>query len=233
MGCPERDRPSWLIQEREAVQIPHFSEVNHPLIKSLSGSSDGDLLAWFQRYRERGRYFTALFCRYGPLTYTLVWHSTRSPVQADYLFALTWRHFYQQMQGLDVDKFAETGSTSLQSWLINQTGVCLQKIEVPPATSINYDLKSASPPLWCYLEIAVDRLPPHLRLMLLMSETFHWSETRIAAYLQAEKEMISPAEVRAAIGQAYQQVEAALPEDIREIYLNQAKTLASARQSST
>jgi hypothetical protein len=60
--------------------------------------------------------------------------------------------------------------------------------------------------------------------MVVMAQTFHWSETRIAAYLQAEGEEISPAQVRILLQQGYQLLQAALPEDIRQIYLGEEMT---------
>ncbi|MEM8544353.1 MAG: sigma factor-like helix-turn-helix DNA-binding protein, partial [Cyanobacteria bacterium P01_H01_bin.119] len=76
-----------------------------------------------------------------------------------------------------------------------------------------------SPPLWCYVERALDRLEPTQRLMVVMAKTFRWSETRIAAYLQAEGEQLSPGDVKARLQFAYQALEAALPKDIQVIYL--------------
>jgi hypothetical protein len=54
-----------------------------------------------------------------------------------------------------------------------------------------------------------------------MAQTFHWSETRIAAYLQAEGEQISPAEVASSLQEGYQMLEDKLPADIRAIYLGE------------
>jgi hypothetical protein len=51
-----------------------------------------------------------------------------------------------------------------------------------------------------------------------MSQTFRWSETRIAAYLQAEGNPISAAEVARRLPKAIAQLEATLPTDICEIY---------------
>ncbi len=62
-------------------------------------------------------------------------------------------------------------------------------------------------------------MPPVLRLIVLMAQTFNWSETRISAYLRAEGEAMSPAEVRAQIQDGYRLLEATLPEDVRTIYL--------------
>ena len=53
-----------------------------------------------------------------------------------------------------------------------------------------------------------------------MFQTFHWSETRIAAYLQAEGEAISPQDVKSLLEQAYYNLDFNLPEDIKAIYFN-------------
>jgi hypothetical protein len=201
------------------VQIPHFSESNHPIVKSLFHHSDQELLTLFQRHPEHGKYFTAIFCRYSPIVFTLIRHSARSPVQADYLFALTWRHIFYELNGLDLRDDNTPGSNSFQNWLINMTAVCINQADLPPVESIHYNLKAAPPPFWCYLEQAMEKLPAVIRLMVVMAQTFHWSETRIAAYLQAEGEVISPAQVRIQLNQGYQLLEEALPDDIREIYL--------------
>jgi DNA-directed RNA polymerase specialized sigma24 family protein len=208
------------------VQIPAFPECSHSLIKSLSHYSDQELLTLFQRHPEAGQYFTAIFCRYGPIVHTLIRHSARSPVQADYLFAITWRHIHRELGGLSLRE-SPTERMTLQSWLINITAVCINRAELPAVESIHYSLQAASPPLWCYVEQALDQLPPTQRLIILMAQTFHWSETRIAAYLQAEGEIISPAEVKTQLQAGYQQLEAILPEDIRAIYLEAQSEAAS------
>jgi Sigma-70, region 4 len=200
------------------VHIPHFPEANHPLIKALFNHSDNDLITLFQNYPDEGKYFTAIFCRYSPIVYTLIKHSAKSAVQGDYLFALTWRHIYYELRGLDL-RDPEVAAGSFQNWLINMTAICINQAQLPPVESIQYSLISAPPPLWCYLEQALEQLPPILRLMILMAQTFHWSETRIAAYLQAEGEKISPAAVQVQLVQGYHLLEKSLPEDIQAIYL--------------
>jgi hypothetical protein len=207
------------------VQIPYFSEANHPLIKSLFHHSDQELLTLFQRYPEHGKYFTVIFCRYNSIVYTLIRHSARSPVQADYLFALIWRHIYYELGGLSLIN-SDTGkeSLTLQNWLINITAFCINEMKLPPSESIHYVLKDTSPPLWCYVEQALEQLSPMLRLIVLMSQTFHWSETRIAAYLQAEGEQISPPEVANFLQEGYRMLEEKLPADIRAIYLGEDST---------
>jgi DNA-directed RNA polymerase specialized sigma24 family protein len=202
------------------VQIPPFPESNHPIVKSLFHHSDEELLTLFQHYPEQGKFFTAIFCRYTPIVYTLIRHSARSsPVQADYLFALTWRHIYYELASLDLHNDANTEAPSFQNWLINMTAISINQAELPGVESIHYSLQAAPPPLWCYIEQALEQLPPMLRFIVLMAQAFHWSETGIAAHLQAEGEALSPAEVRSHLIQGYQLLEAALPEDIRLIYL--------------
>lgn len=208
------------------MQIPKFNETNHPLITSLLHHSDQELLHLFQEYPEQGKYFIAIFCRYSPIVHTLIWHSARSAVQADYLFALTWRHIFYEMRALDLDLQDDTGANSFQRWLINTTAFCINQQPVPPVESINYNLKAVPPPLWCYLESSLSLLPPATRFILLMRENFHWSETRITAYLKAEGEKMSPAEVRVSLRQGYKMLEKSLPEDIRSIYLEQADNLS-------
>ncbi|WP_375479998.1 sigma-70 family RNA polymerase sigma factor [uncultured Nostoc sp.] len=204
------------------MQIPHFPEANHPLVKSLFHHSDHELLTLFQRYPDAGKYFTVIFCRYSPIVYTLIRHSARSPVQADYLFALTWRHIYYELGGLKLtDSESDEEALTMQNWLINMTAFCINEIKLPPTEAIHYSLQATSPPLWCYVEQALDQLPPVLRLIVLMAQTFHWSETRIAAYLQAEGEAIAPNEVANFLQEGYRMLEDKLPIDIRTIYFGE------------
>lgn len=204
------------------MQIPYFPEANHPLVKSLFYQSDDELLTLLQRYPDTGKYFTAIFCRYSPIVYTLIRHSARSPVQADYLFALTWRHIYYELGGLDLTNVEPGKDTlTLQNWLINMTAFCINEIQLPPTEAIHYSLKTTSPPLWCYVEQALEQLPPVLRFMILMAQTFHWSETRIAAYLQAEGENITPVEVANSLREGYRMLEDKLPGDVRTIYFSE------------
>lgn len=198
------------------MQTSPSSELSHPLVSALLHYSDQDLLTLFQRHPDRGQYFVMIFCRYSPIVHTLIKHSVRSPVQADYLFAITWRHIFNELGGLDL---RDGAPTTLQNWLINMTAACINRVELPPVESIQSSLQATSPPLGCYLERSLDQLEPTQRLIILMAQTFHWSETRISAYLQAEGEFLSPSEVKQALAKAYQQLERVLPEDISEIYL--------------
>lgn len=199
--------------------IPTFPECNHSLVKSLAHYSDQELLTLFQRHPDAGQYFAAIFCRYSPMVYTLIQHSARSPVQADYLFATTWRHIFYELDELDLRQMGEESGFTLQSWLLNITAICMNQTDLPPVEAIHYNMDAAPPPLWCYMERALEQMPPILRLMVLMAQTFGWSETRIAAYLQAEGDAMSPAEVRVRLQEGYRLLEESLPEDVRAIYL--------------
>lgn len=202
------------------MQIQTFPEYRHPLVTALNHHSDQDLLTLFQRHPDVGKYFVTLFCRYAPIVHTLIRHSIRSSVQADYLFAVTWRHIYYELGGLDLHEHStDEKPLTLQNWLISVTAACINRVELPPVEEIHYALQKASPPLWCYLEQALAQLLPVQRLMVLMAQTFHWSETRIAAYLQAEGDRMTAREVKQQLETAYQQLETVLPEDIRQIYL--------------
>ncbi|QIZ69346.1 sigma-70 family RNA polymerase sigma factor [Oxynema aestuarii] len=214
------------------MQPPNFPECNHSLVKALFHYSDRELLNLFQIHPDEGKYFVAIFCRYHTLVYTLIQHQAKSPVQGDYLFALTWRHIFHELRGLDLRAAQErTPGFTLQTWLIETTALCLQRIQVPPVESIHYSLEAAPPPLWCYLEQTLDQLPPILRLTVLMAQTFHWSETRIGAYLQAEGETLSPADVRALLDEGYHRLENLLPIDIRTIYLKRKGAAAPDREA--
>lgn len=201
------------------MQIPQFDEAYHPLITSLSNYSDLDLVKLFQYYPEEGKYFVAIFCRYSSTVYTLVKYGGRSPAQTDYLFAVTWRHIYYEMMSLEIEDLMTIDAASLQSWLINMTANSVNQADIPAPEAIKYSVASASPPLWCYLEQALDKLPPASRLILLLSQTYGWQEAEISSFLENEGESISPARVGDELEKGYQLLQKALPADIREIYL--------------
>lgn len=199
------------------MQLPPLPEINHPIVQALFQKSDQDLVTLFQRYPDSGQYFAAIFCRYGQVIYTLITTATRSPVQADYLFVKTWENIYNELRALDLR--AVHPKLSLQSWLINIAAMMINRAELPPVEDIQYSLTATPPVFWCYLSQALNQLPGDLRLVLLLSQTFNWSHTRIAAYLQAEGENVSAIDAKQLLAKAYSAFEAALPEDIRDIYL--------------
>ena len=102
------------------MDIPNFPECDHAIVKSLFEYSDYDLVQRLKQHPDEGKYFTALFCRYSPVVYTLIRHSARSTVQSEYLFALTWRHILYELSGLDLPS-EPPEDFSLQAWLVNLT----------------------------------------------------------------------------------------------------------------
>lgn len=219
------------------MQLPKFSECSHPLIQSLFHHSDQELVTLMQRHPELGQYFVALFCRYSPIVFTLIRHAARSPVQAEYLFAATWRHLFHELRGLDLRQLSghesaatEAGAqpTTIQTWLINVTAVCINQAHIPSVEDIHYSFADASPPFWCYVDQAIGLLPPMQRFIVLMAQTFRWSDTRIAAHLQAEGDRLSVTDVQQQLKYSYEQIERNLPGDIRTIYLPQVEERFSA-----
>ena len=211
------------------VQTLHLPESNHPLVQSLSHHSDRKLLTLFQNHPDQGKYFVAIFCRYAQIVYTLICHSVRSPVQADYLFSQTWRHIFYEMRGLNLQTSQEDlqeGNT-LQNWIINVTAICINQADLPAVESIHYSRQDAPPPLWCYVGQVLDQLDALLRLVVIMSQTFRWSEARISAYLQAEGESITPQDVKELIKKGNQALVQDLPQDIRVIYLGEPQQVKS------
>ncbi len=200
------------------MSLPTFAESKHPLIQSLAQRSDQELLSLFQQHPDVGQYFVTLFCRYSGLVYRVVQHAAKSPVQTDYLFALAWRHVFNELSGVDLNDVQKVGG-GFQGWLLAAIAACINTVKLPPVEEIHYDIQSASPPFWCYLDRALDELPPTTRLIIVMAQTFNWSETRISAYLQAEGEILPPAEIRRQLETGYRILETRLPEDIRSIYL--------------
>lgn len=215
------------------ISLPVISEREHPLIAPLLTCPDQELLSRWQQHPEQGQYFTALFCRYGHLVYSLLAYQAQSPIQVDYLFAKTWQSIFRDLNQslLDLSQFLSETTATLQPWILNHAAASIHHQEVPGIESIHYSLSDASPPLWCYLELALSQLSSQSRLTVLMSQTFHWSEQRIAAYLQDKGEEISVEQVWEQLQQGYQQLQTLLPTDIQALYLESpsgAKTVTEA-----
>ena len=199
------------------LSIPTFPETNHEILQSLASYSDRELVSLHQLHPEQGKFFTALFCRYGSIVHSVVQHAAPSQIQADYLFAIAWRQIFGELGRVKLSSDPE--ATNWQNWLIDITGSKIEHADVPPPAQIRYALQAAPPPLWCYLERGLDRLSPRSRLIVIMTQNFKWDEQRISAYLQGEGERVPAAEISTYLAEGYQQLEAELPQDIRDIYL--------------
>ena len=200
------------------LSIPTFPETNREILLSLATHSDRELVNLHQLHPEQGKFFTALFCRYGAIVHSLVQHAVETQAQADYLFAIAWRQIFRELH--TVKLAADPAATNWQSWLVDIAGSTINRAEIPAPGQIRYDLAAAPPPLWCYLERGLDRLPPLSRLIVVMTQSFKWNEQRICAYLQGEGQTIPAASIPRHLTEGYQQLEADLPQDIRSIYLN-------------
>lgn len=204
------------------MTVPDFPEARHPIIVSLANASDRQLLQGFQQYPEEGKYFTALFCRYAGLSYILIRNKAPVDLQTDYLFAKVWRDIFFELNHISLNETSghqQLGELSLQSWVFTKTALCINQDEVPALETIQYSLEIASPPFWCYIQRALDHLPPRSRLLVLLSQTFHWTEQRIVAFLKAEGEEMERSTLSAAIVEANKLFLEKLPADIQEIYL--------------
>ncbi|WP_448379651.1 sigma-70 family RNA polymerase sigma factor [Gloeomargarita sp.] len=192
------------------MQLPEFCECQHPLVQALQGQEDEKLLRQWQAEPAQGRAFVALFCRYALVVYALVSHAAPTAVQVDYLFATTWRYLYQQLREFSPPE----GMTSLQSWLVDRTGDWLTRVKLPAPECIHYRLPAAPPPLWCYLEEALQKLVMPLRSVMVLKTIGNWSEEQIAQELA-----LTPEQVAALLPIGQRELMMHLPEDIRSIYL--------------
>ncbi len=199
------------------LPIPTLPEAQHAIVESLAQYSDGELVRLHQQHPDRGKFFTALFCRYGEILYSIVQHATESPIQTDYLFAIVWKQIFTELQRVQLSP--DPAATNWQNWLIDITGTTISNTIVPAPEQIRYSLTEAPPPLWCYLHQGLDRLPPLLRSIVVMTQSLKLNEQRISAYLQGEGQNIPPNSIPIYLAEGYQQLEANLPQDIRDIYL--------------
>lgn len=206
------------------MSVPEFLEAQHPLIQALCNEGDRSLVHSFQQNPSEGRYFTAIFCRYSGLTYVLIRNMARAALQTDYLFARVWRNIFFELTYLNVGAPGASGTDefSLQTWIFNKAALCVNQEEAPSIESVQYTLSVASPPLWCYLQTALDQLPALHRLVLALSETFHWSESRIMGFLEAEGQTIDAQVLAQTQAEAYQRLIEAIPQDIQSIYFGNA-----------
>lgn len=200
------------------MKLPEFSEASHPLVRACLEQSDLTLVQGIQTHPDQGRHFVAIFCRYGALTYSLLRNKTRIALQVDYLFAQMWRNIFFEIRHLQVEADQSEGF-SLQTWIISKSALSIHQDELPAIETIQYSLDAASPPFWCYLQMALEELPPLSRLLLVLSQIFRWPEARIAAMLQAEGEDLEVEQVQPKLRYAYRHLQDALPEDIRTIYM--------------
>jgi hypothetical protein len=202
------------------MRVPEFPEAQHPIVQALSTHSDRELVYGFQQHPEMGQFFVAIFCRYAGLSYVLIRNMARAALQTDYLFAKVWRNIFFELIYLDPgESSAEADNFSLQTWVFNKTALCINQEETPSIESVQYALDLAPPPLWCYLQVGLDHLPPLQRLVLVLTQTFHWSDARIEGFMQSEGETIARETLVQIKQEGHEALMQTLPQDIRAIYL--------------
>ncbi len=217
--------------------LPPLMEYSHPLVQPLLKLTDQALVEGFQQHHQQGRYFVALFARYAPMVYSVLANHAPSKVQVDFLYAKTWQTIFVNLHAV---KFSDAGVISniqddqtpaptFRAWVLNQVAVCVHN-PVPPIETISYTLQLASPPFWCYLEAALAYLPALTRLVMVTTQTFHWNTERLMAYLQAEGQDVTIAEIGQHLSQGYQMLHDCLPEDIKSIYLQDIAPAATTPQ---
>jgi hypothetical protein len=196
-------------------------EITHPIIEPLLKKTDRELLAEFQTDRHKEKFLVAIFCLYGQIIYRLTNDAGRSPQIANYLFTKTWERIEQELRSVPINTV-----NSLQNLLIDITGVVINSFAADEleigmfADNANKsDLQNPVSPIFlCYLHQTLDRLPYDLRLVLVLTHTWQWSSSRIAAYLQSEGESID--NIDKLISKAEFEILRLLPLDIQEIYLS-------------
>jgi hypothetical protein len=139
----------------------------------------------------------------------------------DYLFARVWRNLFYRLRGLNWEELQSEGQgeASLQSWIFQNVALSIHQDQIPPIESIQYSLDDVPLPLWCYLQTALDHVESLPRLILVLTERFHWSPAKVVSFLKAEGHSLATADLATYSGLGQAQLEAALPADIREIYL--------------
>lgn len=199
------------------LSIPIFPESHHEILQSLAHYSDRELIRQHQLDPAQGKFFAAFFYRHSEIVYNVTQQSIESQVQADYLFAIAWQQIFRELYQIDLA--VDPAITNWQEWLLAIASSTIDRVRLPAAAQVRYTLAAAPPPLWCYLERGLDRLSPLSRLIVVMNQNFQWNEQRISAYLQGEGQKISAASIADYLSVGFRELEAQLPQDIRDIYL--------------
>jgi hypothetical protein len=200
------------------VSIPIFSEANHPLIRSLNARDERELAVLARENPARGKFLAAFFCRYGAITYSLAQHVAPHDLQRDYCFATAWQKMFAKLITMEAAELPIADADIWQSWTIDNIAGFFRSITIPPVGAIRYRLAQASPPLWYYLDLALEQIEPLDRLTIVLDREYGGDPTTISQQLQREAVEIPPADIPAKIATAYESLTQAIPADIRTIY---------------
>ena len=173
------------------------TESTHPLVIALDKLSDQELIALMQTQPNQGKYFAAIYSRYAQTVYALTQFS-------DYQYALVWQQAFRKLK-------TSSPNTSVKSLLVDLLATSPNLEAARP-----FDLALLSPVYWCYVDAALGMLPKHLRLVLVLSHGFSWSNNRIATYLRAEGEIMS--DIQSLVFEASAAIATLIPTDLQQIY---------------
>jgi hypothetical protein len=205
------------------VTIPSFAEAHHELVQSVQHYSDAELVRSHRQAAPQAKFFVALFCRYSSITYSIIQHVAGEKIQVDYLFALAWQRIFDRLDQLE-DK--EIDKIQWQNWIVSTAGELVSTEKLPASDRITYRLQEVSPPLRCFVERSLRLMQPLLRLVLMMSERWHWSTAKIYSQLNAEGEDISEMDVPLYISESQKAFTKTLPIDLLDIYRAASSILA-------
>jgi hypothetical protein len=205
------------------VTIPSFAEAHHELVQSVQHYSDAELVRSHRQESLQAKFFVALFCRYSSITYSIIQHVAGEQIQVDYLFALAWQRIFDRLDQLE-DK--EIDKIQWQNWIVSTAGELVSTEKLPAIDRITYRLPEVSPPLRCFVERSLGLMQPLLRLVLMMSERWHWSTAKIHSQLNAEGEDISQMDVPLYISESQKAFTKTLPIDLLDIYRSTSSILA-------
>ncbi len=197
------------------VQIPHFLEADHALIRSLKSYSDTELIQGCCRETDQAKFFTAFFCRYSAVTYSIFQHVSGSKIQVDYTFAQAWQHIFDRLQQLDDQRI---NTIVWQNWIVDIAGNFLDNFQPPPIEKIHYQLDTVSPPLLCYVQRSLNLMQPLLRLLFMMNNHWHWPVARMASHLRAVGEQLEDSDFPLYLAESNQAFVKTLPIDLQQIY---------------
>jgi hypothetical protein len=199
----------------QPVQIPHFLEADHQLIRSLQSASDAELIQGCCQEMDQAKFFTAFFCRYSAVTYSIFQHVASSPIQAEYTFAKAWQHMFERIQQLDEHHI---NNIVWQNWVVDVAGNFLDNFQSLPVEKIHYRLATGSPPLLCYVQRSLNLMQPLLRLLFMMDNHWHWPASRIMSHLKSDGEQVEESDLLLYLTESRKDFEKTLPIDLQEIY---------------
>ncbi|NJK64891.1 MAG: hypothetical protein HC921_21285 [Synechococcaceae cyanobacterium SM2_3_1] len=199
-----------------------WPECRSSLVRGLSIYSDHELVTHLQNHPEQGRYFIALFCRFER---QLDAQLRTYPLQ----LTESQRHWIWQQLFLELSqlRLSHPEGLTLPTWFAQQVDRLMSVVEVAPKEQSDQEsfsereqaLAEISPVLGCYIQQALAKLPPDQRFVLVLHDTFRWSEHQILTQLRQEGFPLSSAATLNLIQEARQTLFRELPGDIRALYL--------------